>query len=445
MKEDDLFVVLLTSGTTSMPKGAMITQRNALASFASIRASFIWKSLPADEQVHMSYLPLCHVFELCTALVTTLNGSRIGFTSGVITRILADIVELRPTFLVGVPRVWKRLQDKLLQQLNGNSFWARLFYAHAYTAKAESEATGKGTWVDWDWWVFQKFRDALGGRVRALVSGGAPIPSDLAAWLRRTFGAAVYQVFGLTEVFTAATVSNAPYVGDDVVDIGVPSPWCRVRLADCPDLAYLTSDLPPRGELLLAGPTLFAGYANEPEKTEEAIERDGHGTAWLRTGDIACLNADGTLTVIDRQKSLFKLTQGEYVPADYLETIFSQSPLVAQIWVHCESTDSFTIAIVVPDAPALAEALGLDPGTPASELCERSDAMEHVRDELERILNENKLPRFMTTRGIIMEPAPFTVENGLLTPSLKLRRANLRVKYGDKIAALRQSILQLEE
>ena len=166
---------------------------------------------------------------------------------------------------------------------------------------------------------------------------------------------------------------------------------------------------------------------------------------WLRTGDIACLNSDGTLTIIDRQKSLFKLTQGEYVPADYLETIFGQSPLVSQIWVHCESTDSFTIAIVVPDAPALIQSLGLDPNMTPEELCERSDANEHIRDELERILNENQLPRFMTTRGVILEATPFTEENGLLTPSLKLRRANLRQKYGDKIAALRQSILRLDE
>ena len=438
---DDLFIILFTSGTTNVPKGAMLTHHNALESFASICSSFIWKGMPVTEQVHMSYLPLCHVFELCTSLAITLNGSRIGFTSGVMARILNDIVELKPTFLVGVPRVWKRLQDKLLQKINGNSFWARLFYAHAYTTKAETEATGKAPWIDWDWWVFQTFRDALGGRVKTMLSGGAPIPGDLAAWMRRTFGVDVFQVFGMTEAFTAVTVSNAPYHGDGIVDIGVPSPWCRVRLVDCPDLSYLTTDEQPRGELMVTGPTLFSGYASEPDKTDE-IMRDSE---WLRTGDIACLNSDGTLTIIDRQKSLFKLTQGEYVPADYLETIFGQSPLVSQIWVHCESTDSFTIAIVVPDAPALIQSLGLDQNMTPEELCERSDANEHIRDELERILNENQLPRFMTTRGVILEATPFTEENGLLTPSLKLRRANLRQKYGGKIAALRQSILRLDE
>eukprot|EP00727_Mastigamoeba_balamuthi_P008581 m51a1_g4345 putative fatty acyl- synthetase (684) ;mRNA; f:200689-203479 len=440
----DVHSVIYTSGTTGSPKGAVTTHSAVLHTTTKVMGHACIGEDPSLN-AHFSYLPLAHVFERAIMGSAIRGGATIGFSCGSLPLLLDDIAEFKPTYLIGVPRVWKRIYDKVSQVVAESGFLKRSLFQYAMWSKGCAE---NGSWslINWDRVVFGRMAEKLGGRCKFILSGAAPLKEELSTWMSRCFCIEVLQSYGLTETFGGVVASAPPFNRSSPASVGHACMFSTVRLVDTPELNYLTTNERPAGEIWLRGEGTMAGYYKDPEATAAAVTPDG----WFKTGDIACVNADGTVTVIDRVKNLFKLAQGEYVPAEYIETLLSSCKLVAQVWVHGDSTENFIIAFAVPNFESLCPALSAGPaaalarrceedkyqGPAAQELCDTPEARALVLGEFERISKEANLPGFQWVRGLGLEADAWTVENGLATPTFKLKRPLMRERFKSKIEAL---------
>jgi len=284
-----------------------------------------------------------------------------------------------------------------------------------------------GTSPIWDMVLFSQTKAKLGGRVQWILSGSAPLDPKLADFLRTCFCCPVVQGYGLTENLAGATLTdvNDPTVGH----VGTPMACNEIKLVDVPEMNYFSTDKPcPRGEICLRGPNLFVGYYKDPEKTAEDLKADG----WFHTGDVGRWNPNGTLSIIDRKKNIFKLSQGEYVAAEYLEAVFIRSPYVGQIFVYGDSLNSFLVAIVVPDfevVKPMAVQLGFPNADNEEELCKNKKVEEIILKSMTDVGKEAALHGFEFPKTIYLEHQLFSEENNLLTPTFKLRRPNLKEHY----------------
>jgi long-chain acyl-CoA synthetase len=292
---DSIFSIVYTSGTTGEPKGAILTHRNAVGACDGGRNTPQFNGWA--DVVHMSYMPLAHVFERQLALAGFSTGSAIGFPTGSLPNLFNDIAELQPTFLIGVPRVWKRLYDRVTQTISQGSFISRTLFNYALASKTAVEEQGAWGFMPWDSIVFSELSQKLGGRCKFIISGGAALSEDLYSWLSRCFLLDVYQGYGLTESLGGIVVQCPGYDKRFKTSIGLPMHGSKLRLIDIPEMDYFTSK--NCGEICLQGPPIFVGYFQDPEKTAEAFA----GTDWLHTGDVGRLNEDGSISVIDRKKN----------------------------------------------------------------------------------------------------------------------------------------------
>jgi len=202
-------------------------------------------------------------------------------------------------------------------------------------------------------------------------------------------------------------------------------------------MGYHSTSTPPTGEIMLRGGNVFTGYFNDPEKTKEALEEDG----WFHTGDVGRWNENGTLSIIDRKKNIFKLAQGEYVAVEYLEGIYIRSKYVAQVWVYGSSFKRFVICVVVPDADVLlpwAKQNGINGDLKA--LCSNPKVNKLVLDDLTSIANDGKLHGFEYVKAVHLTPDSFSVANDLMTPTFKLRRAQLLKAFQAEIDQMYKQI-----
>ena len=343
---DDIYMLCYTSGTTGDPKAAKLTHKNLL----SVATSANYAGVVFEHTDTMiSYLPLAHSFEKVLFALCLVKGVRIGYYSGNVLKITDDCAVLQPTLFPSVPRLYNRIFDKInarLEELTGvRSYLAnRAVNSKLYYLKEQ----GTLDYAFYDRAVCSKFRAILGGKVRFMVTGSAPISTDVLNFLKVCFCCPVLEGYGQTECSAACTIQlpEDPVAGH----VGGPLPCIKLRLADLPELDYLSSDKPnPRGEVCLQGPSVFSGYYKNEEKTAEAL-RDG----WLHTGDVGELMPNGCIKIIDRAKNIFKLQQGEYIAPEKLENVYCQSPWVSQIYVHGDSLQSYLVAVVVPDFDTIA-------------------------------------------------------------------------------------------
>jgi len=450
---DDLNAIVYTSGTSGMPKGVTVPHRAIVATTENICSHYDIGE--QTKNVHYSYLPLAHVYERCFEFVMTKGGGCIGFFSGSPARLLDDMKALKPTFVVGVPRVWKRVHDKVMETVNSSFFLKRWLFNIAYADKTNAELSHTTTWLDWDSIVFSAVKAQLGGRVNWLGSASAPMPAELISWLDRVFSVDLIMMYGLTEAVGGVSASQYYHPTQKLT----PDPMstghlCRnvvARLIDVPELGYSIKDELPKGEVLIKGANVSHGYYRDPALTAESWDEDG----WFHTGDIGMINRDGSLSLIDRKKNMFKLAQGEYVPAEFLETCFSHSSLVTQIMVHGVSTEAFVVALIVPSFEALskcsdlsdeARSLAAECGSDgkqgeepfkskAEELCALPEISNVMMKALATIAEDAKLPHFQVPKRVILVPGPWNVDNELVTPTMKLRRPQVIKRYGDVLAA----------
>eukprot|EP00116_Pleurobrachia_bachei_P004989 sb/3465251/ len=298
--------------------------------------------------------------------------------------LLDDISNLRPTILPAVPRVLNKIYDTVNNKLlSSPSVMQKLFNYGVASKVSEVEAGVVKNDTVWDKVFFRKIQDKLGGRVKVVMSGSAPIQDHVIQWFRAVLGVNIIEGYGQTESTAATTI----YLFGDTVPghVGVPSPEFEVKLVDVPEMGYYTRD--GTGEVCVRGPGVFKGYYKQPEKTAEVLV-DG----WLHSGDIGTWIEGGRLKLIDRKKNIFKLAQGEYIAPDKIELVYERCPAVLQVFVYGESLKASLIGLVVVSEDFIKEHPSLPQDTNSAELT------NHILSELHSIGEEGKLNRLEQVR-----------------------------------------------
>ncbi|XP_077671670.1 long-chain-fatty-acid--CoA ligase 1 isoform X2 [Eretmochelys imbricata] len=429
---EDLAVICFTSGTTGNPKGAMITHQNIVSNASAFLKATESACVLNPSDTHISFLPLAHMFERLVQCVILCHGARIGFFQGDIRLLMDDLKTLQPTIFPVVPRLLNRMFDKIFGQANTSlKRWILDFASKRKEAELRSGIIRKNSL--WDKLIFRKIQASLGGKVRLMITGAAPVSASVLTFLRAALGCQFYEGYGQTEC-TAGCSLTLP--GDWTAGhVGPPMPCSLLKLVDVEEMNYFA--VKGEGEVCVKGPNVFQGYLKDPEKTAEALDKDG----WLHTGDIGKWLPNGTLKIIDRKKHIFKLAQGEYIAPEKIENVYSRSEPVAQVFVYGESLQAFLIAIVVPDAETLsnwAKKKGFEGSY--EELCKNKDLKKHILEDMLKVGKESGLKSFEQVKGIALSMEMFSIENGLLTPTLKAKRRELQKFFKSQIDELSANI-----
>ncbi|XP_068129599.1 long-chain-fatty-acid--CoA ligase 1 [Hyperolius riggenbachi] len=419
---DDLALVCFTSGTTGNPKGAMLSHKNIVsnsAGFLKVTESLLTLN---TSDIHMSFLPLAHMFERVVQCNITQNElTDVRFLPSVTVKPRKKA--LQPTIFPVVPRLLNRMFDRIFGQANTPlKRWLLDFASKRKEAELRSGIIRKDSL--WDKLIFQKVQDSLGGKVRLMITGAAPVSSTVLTFLRAALGCQFYEGYGQTEC-TAGCSLTIP--GDWTAGhVGAPMPCNYLKLVDVEEMNYFAAK--GEGEVCVKGANVFRGYLKDDEKTAEALDKDG----WLHTGDVGKWLPNGTLKIIDRKKHIFKLAQGEYIAPEKIENIYTRSEPVVQVFVYGESLQAFLVGIVVPDpenALSWAKRKKFEGGY--ENLCKNKDFKNAILEDLLRLGKEAGLKTFEQVKDIALHPEMFSIENGLLTPTLKAKRPELR-KYFQK-------------
>ncbi|KAF1563141.1 UNVERIFIED_CONTAM: Long-chain-fatty-acid--CoA ligase 5, partial [Eudyptes pachyrhynchus] len=431
-KPEDLCIVCFTSGTTGNPKGAMLTHQNVVANAAAFLRSTENVIECTCSDITMSYLPLAHMFERVVQTVIYSCGAKVGFFQGDIKLLTDDMKTLKPTLFPVVPRLLNRIYDKI--QSGAKSPVKRCLLNFAVIVKMTEIKQGiiRNDSI-WDQLIFKKVQETMGGRVRIMVTGAAPISPSVLTFLRAALGCQIFEAYGQTECSAGCTFSMP---GDWTTGhVGAPLACNIIKLDDVEEMNYFSSN--NEGEVCIKGSNVFKGYLKDPEKTAEAIDKDG----WLHTGDIGKWLPNGTLKIIDRKKNIFKLAQGEYIAPEKIENVYIRSAPVAQVFVHGESLRSFLIGIVVPDPetlPEFAAKLGIKGSY--EDVCKNPAVKKAILEDMVRLGKEAGLKSFEQVKDLYIHTEMFSVENGLLTPTLKAKRAELVKLFQNQIEALYSSM-----
>uniref|UniRef100_A0A8C2UHC7 Long-chain-fatty-acid--CoA ligase n=1 Tax=Coturnix japonica TaxID=93934 RepID=A0A8C2UHC7_COTJA len=436
-RPEDLSIVCFTSGTTGNPKGAMLTHGNVVADFSGFLKVTEKVIFPRQDDVLISFLPLAHMFERVIQSVVYCHGGRIGFFQGDIRLLSDDMKALRPTIFPVVPRLLNRMYDKIFSQADTSlKRWVLEFAARRKKAEVRNGIIRNDSL--WDKLFFNKIQ-VWSLKSDRVSSQGCPWDSSCSNEVLCTdsgcpFLWQVYEGYGQTEC-TAGCTFTTPGDWTSGSHVGAPLPCNLIRLKDVEELNYFASK--GEGEICVKGPNVFKGYLKDEERTSEALDQEG----WLHTGDIGKWLPNGTLKIIDRKKHIFKLAQGEYIAPEKIENIYIRSDPVAQIYVHGDSLQAFLVGIVVPDAevmPGWAKKRGFD-GT-YEELCRNKELQKAIMEDMVRLGKESGLHSFEQVKAIYIHSDMFSVQNGLLTPTLKAKRPELRDYFKKQIEDLYSSI-----
>ncbi|XP_059676849.1 long-chain-fatty-acid--CoA ligase 5 isoform X1 [Gavia stellata] len=431
-KPEDLCIVCFTSGTTGNPKGAMLTHQNVVANAAAFLRSTEDTIECTSSDITISYLPLAHMFERVVQTVVYSCGAQVGFFQGDIKLLTDDMKTLKPTLFPVVPRLLNRIYDKIQSAAKSPVKRCLLNFAVIMKTAEIKQGIIRNDSI-WDQLIFKKVQETMGGRVRIMVTGAAPISPSVLTFLRAALGCQIFEAYGQTECSAGCTFSMP---GDWTTGhVGAPLACNIIKLDDVEEMNYYSSN--NEGEVCIKGPNVFKGYLKDPEKTAEAIDKDG----WLHTGDIGKWLPNGTLKIIDRKKNIFKLAQGEYIAPEKIENVYIRSAPVAQVFVHGESLRSFLIGIVVPDPetlPEFAAKLGIKGSY--EDVCKNPAVKKAILEDMVRLGKEAGLKSFEQVKDLYIHTEMFSVENGLLTPTLKAKRAELVKVFQKQIEALYSSM-----
>ncbi|OSX70295.1 hypothetical protein BU14_0810s0006 [Porphyra umbilicalis] len=442
---EDLFVIMYTSGTTGDPKGVTLQNRAFISSVASALRFFGHFGIEfSSSDSLLSFLPLAHIFAQQGEALVFCAGGSVAYYQGDVKLLLADLEVCKPTIFAGVPRVFARFQQRIMETVESGGWLKRKLFEIAYGSVLSSVQNGTPRSGLWDGLIFNKVRAKLLPNCRLVITGSAPMSAQTNDFLSVCLQCPVLQGYGLTETVggMCCTAPNFPSG-----TCGGPLPGAEVKLVDVPDMEYTAADKPcPRGEICVRGPFVTRAYYRNEEATKAAIDADG----FFATGDIGRWNADGSLQIIDRKKNLFKLAQGEYVSPEALEQEYAKCKLVSQIWVYGSSFEATLLAVVVPD-PITAKAWAAKnaPDKAAGGLAAIAAVPAFkaaVLAELKVMTAEAKLKRYEEIKDLLFETEVndlgqgFTVENDLLTPTFKYKRPQLSKKYKATLEALYTSM-----
>ncbi|XP_028190496.1 long chain acyl-CoA synthetase 5-like isoform X2 [Glycine soja] len=384
-----------------------------------------------EKDVYISYLPLAHSFDRVIEEIFIWHGASIGFCRGDVKLLIDDVGELKPTIFCAVPRVLDRVYSGLTHKISSGGFLKKTLFNFAYSYKLNNMKKGLRHGEAsplLDKIVFDKVKQGLGGRVRLILSGAAPLSAHVEGYLRVVTCAHVLQGYGLTET-CAGTFVSLPNEIEMLGTVGPPVPNGDVCLESVPDMGYNALATTPRGEICLKGKTLFAGYYKCEDLTKEVLIDE-----WFHTGDIGEWQPNGSMKIIDRKKNIFKLSQGEYVAVENLENIYGQVSSIESIWVYGNSFEAFLVAVVNPSKQALehwAQENGIS--MDFNSLCEDARAKSYILEELSKIAKEKKLKGFEFIKAVHIDPIQFDMERDLITPTYKKKRPQLLKYYQNAI------------
>ncbi|MCB1801302.1 MAG: long-chain fatty acid--CoA ligase [Gammaproteobacteria bacterium] len=413
-EQDSLATIVYTSGTTGRPKGVMLSHRNILFNVqAALKVFDVY-----EHDLMLSFLPLSHTFERTVGYYLPMSaGTAIAYNRS-IAQLADDLVEIQPTLMISVPRIFERVYGKIKDKLATGPAISRSLFESAVAIGWQHflHQQGRGRWQPsfllrpvLDLLVARKVRAKLGGRMRFTVCGGAALPPEVAK-LFIGLGIPVTQGYGLTE--TSPVIAANPLANNEPASVGLPLPGVEVRVSD-------------DGELLTRSPSVMLGYWKNDEATAEIIDRDG----WLHTGDKVAIADSGHIRITGRIKDIIVLSNGEKVPPGDMENAIALDELVDQVLVIGEGRP-YLSAIVVPNPEAfarVAEGLHLDPANEDT-CCDenvRSIFMQHVQERIAAF------PGYAQVRELAVVNEPWTPDNGLATPTLKLRRNKILERYHD--------------
>ncbi|MPY86434.1 MAG: AMP-binding protein [Luteitalea sp.] len=420
VQPSDLAAIIYTSGTTGEPKGVMLTHHNIVSNV--VPCGGILGCSPADTA--LSFLPLSHSFERAVVYIYLYEGVTVMFAESIDT-LARDLTRTRPTVMTGVPRVFEKLRARVMETVSSAVGPRRRLLDWALTVgHAHARTRLEGTRAPFglrarnavaDRLVFAKIRSRTGtDRARLLVSGSAPLSSDVCAFFY-AIGLLLIEGYGLTETAPVLAVnpSDAPRLG--TVGCAIPS----VELATAAD-----------GEILARGPNVMLGYYKQPESTAEVL-RDG----WIRTGDIGSLSPDGYLTITDRKKDLLITSGGKHVAPQPIEDLLKRHPLVAEAMLIGDRRQ-FIAALIVPNFALLAPRLtAARVDVPTHEaMCERAETRAIYQEIVDGV--NAGLAQYERVKQLALLPTQFTVAGGELTPTLKVRRNIIAERWQNVIDAL---------
>lgn len=438
-KKNDICTIMYTSGTTGDPKGVMISNESIVTLIAGVKRLLQSVNEELNEKdVFISYLPLAHIFDRVIEELFISHGASIGFWRGDVKLLVEDIGELKPTIFCAVPRVLDRIYSGLKQKISAGGLLRNTLFNIAYKYKQYNLWKGIKTLEAapiCDKIVFGKVKQGLGGNVRLILSGAAPLSTHVEAYLRVVTCAHVLQGYGLTET-CAGTFVSLPNEISMLGTVGPPVPNVDVCLESVPEMGYDALSSTPRGEICIRGKTLFSGYYKREDLTKEVLV-DG----WFHTGDVGEWQPDGSMKIIDRKKNIFKLSQGEYVAVENLENIYGLVSDIDSIWIYGNSFESFLVAVANPNQQALERwAKENNISGDFDSLCENPKAKEYILGELSKIGKEKKLKGFEFVKAVHLDPVPFDMERDLITPTYKKKRPQLLKYYQNVIDKMYKSI-----
>lgn len=327
-----------------------------------------------------------------------------------------------------------------LELVEQGSFLKKWLFSTALNRKKQAISMGGDT-PFWNWLVFSKLKDKVGGRLRLMLSGGAPLSSDVQEFLHAAFCCSVVQGYGLTETCGGGCLQDWEGLFK-TGSIGHPFFCSEIKLTSVPDLGYYADANPPKGEIWIRGNNVNLGYYKQQEKTLEAWTEDG----WFKTGDVGTLNSDGTISIIDRVKNLIKLAHGEYVAVESLEMIYSGSPFISAggICVYADSFRNNCVAIALPQESYVktwANENGLS-NLPFVEILNNPTFKKAVLDSLREIAKINNKKSFEYVSNITVVSDIWGPENQMTTASFKLSRNNIASRYKADIDRMYSEIEQ---
>jgi len=457
-KPEDVAVIMYTSGTTGAPKGVVISHGNLAAVVAGAEHHFKGDLLD-DDAVYMAYLPLAHIMEMVAEITMFCFGVAVGFGSphtltdtGVKLKrpeSNGDAPVLQPTIMVFAPAVLDKVYQAVQKKQESLGPVGRLLFRGGLRSGERHFKRGQvGANVMYNSLVFKKVQRLLGSKLKACVTGSAPLSPEIQKFIQTVLNVPVRQAYGLTE--TCAGSCAQFWADNGVATVGPPTVSSVIRLADWPEGNYMNSDKDKpeikmrRGEVLIGGPGVSQGYFISPQQPSRELETKNkedwvtiRGERFFRTGDIGQLKEDGTLQIIDRKKDLWKGPNGEYVALSKVEANLVLCDMVEKPMVYGKTGGTYPVALICPQKPRIEElAKELNVTGEYEELCKNEQIVAKVLEACRAKCVEMKLKDFELPQKIALISELWTPENDMLTAAMKLKRPAIVQKHSEEIGKL---------